>query len=111
MDQIFVFVVEDADASGWRAELGVVASDKAAAVRRLRDGGVRKSQFRGGLRPDRVMSLSEVALAGLTTGTVVRRRDDDGWTPWELVADDRTLNWRRSGRFVSDPRGGIRRLP
>ncbi|MEU2201839.1 hypothetical protein [Isoptericola sp. NPDC019482] len=111
MDQIFVFEVEDADASSCHSELGVVAPDKAAAVRRLREGGVRKSQFRVGLRPDRVMSLSEVALADLTTGTVVRRRDDDRWTAWELVADDRTLNWRRSGRFVSDPRGGIRRLP
>jgi|GEM_PF-4120167 len=111
MDQIFVFEVEDAEASSWRAELGVVAPDRATAARRLRESGVRRSQFKDGLRPARVLSLSEVALAGLTTGTVVRRRDDDGWTPWELVAEDRTLNWRRSGRFVSDPRGGIRRLP
>ncbi|MFC8596951.1 hypothetical protein [Isoptericola sp. NPDC057191] len=110
MDQIFVFAVEDAEAACWRAELGVVAPDKAAAVRRLREAGVRKSQFRNGLRPDRVMGLSEIALAGLRSGAVVRRRDDDGWTPWEVVASDRTLNWRRSGHFAIDSRGGVHRL-
>lgn len=98
MDQIFVFTVEDASAETWVAELGVVAPDKDTAVRRLRAGGVRKSQFLDALRPARVMSLSEIALAGLTADTVVRRRHEgEGWTEWDVVKEDRSMNWRRSG--------------
>jgi hypothetical protein len=95
MDQIFIYSIEDARAGCWRSELAVRAPSARKAMLRLREAGVRKSQFRDE-RPSRMLSLDEMPEATLGPQDIARRADEDGWTPWAPVIEGDLLNWRRS---------------
>ena len=99
MAVVFIFGVEDIDADGWMAELAVVADSRGDAHRILRNRGVKKKQFGNEGRPVRELALSDVA-DWLTDATVVfrRRHNAGGWSGWEPVANDVSLDWRISGK-------------
>ena len=106
MDQVYVFDVEDADAGSWTAEVAVVASKSADATRRIRAAGLHKKQIRNDARPVRVIGLAEVLrIDESPTRIVRRRREDAGWTEWEPLAGDTSLNWRVSGDAVVQTTG------
>jgi hypothetical protein len=106
MIQVYVFDVEDADAGTWTSEVAVVASKPAEAARRIRAAGLHKKQIRNDARPTRVVGLAEViGIDESPTRIVRRRREDDGWTEWEPVAAETSLNWRVSGDAVVQTRG------
>ncbi|WP_425956777.1 hypothetical protein [Xylanimonas sp. McL0601] len=107
-DQVFVYSVEDGRASGWVARIAVRAESPAAALRMLRDAGLRKSQVHGNTRPSGSMSLAEFGEETLGPRRISRSAlDDGGCTPWAPVPAGFLLNWRDSGQVqLHDPIGG-----
>ncbi|WP_298457902.1 hypothetical protein [uncultured Cellulomonas sp.] len=106
MEQVYVFEVEDADAGSWTAEVAVAASKPVEATRRIRAAGLHKKQIRNDARPVRVVGPAEVrGIDKSPTGIVRRRREDAGWTEWEPLAADTSLNWRVSGAATAQTRG------
>jgi hypothetical protein len=105
MDAVYVFEVEDADAACWRSEVAVAAVRADEAGRRIRAAGLHKRQIRNGGRPVRVISIAELPAISSSPSGFMRRRDEDGWTEWEQVASDVSLNWRVSGRAGVQTRG------
>ncbi|WP_250444279.1 hypothetical protein [Actinotalea sp. C106] len=98
MDTVYVFEVEDADAAAWRSEVAVVAPSAAEANRQIRAGGLHKKQIRNDGRPVRAHTVAELPCIVDSPSGFARRRDDDGWTPWEHVAAGTSLSWRESDR-------------
>lgn len=96
---VFVFVVSDIDAFNWRAELAIAAETRGQAYRVLRDRGLRKKQFDNEGSPVREHNLADVSDWLPDPTCIYRRRDDpDGWSAWEPVPDDVSLDWRVSGK-------------
>ena len=100
VDEVFIFLVEDIDATGWESELAVVAGSRQEAYRVLRGRGVRKQDFQGtNGRPVRALDRVGVEDWLNDPTAVYRRRNNDGqWTEWERVPDDISLDWRVSGK-------------
>jgi hypothetical protein len=97
MLQVFVYEIEDIDASTWLA--AVPAANEGDARRRLRDRGLHRKQVRHQGRPVRQESLAAFGVLGNAEAQLLRRRlDDAGWTDWELVPETKSLDWRVSGR-------------
>ncbi len=48
MDELFVLEVEDIDAGSWLAEVAVVAESRQAALKKIRNAGLRKKQIHRG---------------------------------------------------------------
>ena len=106
MDLVYVFIVEDADADGWSAEVAVAAANPADASRRIRTAGLHKKQIHNDGRPVRVQDLNELPeLADSSSGILRRRLDDGGWTTWTPVATGSSLSWRVSGDAVAKGKG------
>lgn len=95
MDRVFAFSVADIDADSWDAELAVVSASRQAAHRVLRDRGLRKKDFHNEGRPVRELELAE----WLNDPSPIwrRRLDDAGWSDWDVVPDDVSLDWRVRG--------------
>jgi len=90
---IFIFVVEDARAMGWAAEIALKADSRGAAYRHLRSLGLHKTQFTLGIeRTARTAKPGEVTEP--EPGQLLRRRYDDGWTDWAPVTEADPLNWK-----------------
>lgn len=110
MEQIFVYQVEDARADCWTSELAVKAASAGAALRILRQEGVRKSQFKKDGRPDYTLSLEEFNLAMLGPQGIARRTmEDSGWSAWTPVTDECPLNWRGTVTVGGGIGGAFRR--
>ena len=103
----FVFSVSDIDADSWRAEVAVAADTRTEAYRILRGRGVHRKQFDNEGRPIRELALADVG-GWLMDPTGVYRRGDDavGWSAWEPVPDDVSLDWRISGKARRRGPGG-----
>jgi hypothetical protein len=96
---VFVFCVSDIDADNWRAEVAVAADTRTEAYRILRGRGVHRKQFDNESRPIRVLAWADVGGWLMDPTRVYRRRDNAvGWTAWEPVPDDVSLDWRISGK-------------
>lgn len=113
MAQIFVYSVEDGRADCWESEIAVRSDTAGAALRRLRQFGLRKNQIRNDGCP--VQALLFDALDDATLGPLgLARRcyNDGGWTPWAPVPEGFPLNWRDSGEVrVGGGVGGSYRRP
>lgn len=77
----------------------MVADSRAQAPGILRKRGIRKKQFRNEGRPVREVDLADITNWLTDPEPVYRRRDDaGGWSEWEPVPDDVTLDWRIRGK-------------
>jgi hypothetical protein len=103
--EVFVFEVEDIDASSWVAEVAVLAPDRQTAVKRLRLAGLHKKQIHNAGRPVRRQPLTDFASIFDNPDRMARRRlDDGGWTDWAAVEPSVSLDWRPSGTNRRTPR-------
>ncbi len=96
---VSIFEVEDIDSDWWRSEVAVVAEDRQAAYRRLRDFWLHKKQIQNEGRPVRTEPLTAWETLAENPAALLRRQGDhDGWGAWEQVPDGLSLDWRSSGK-------------